>query len=110
MPSVVVFTSPNRKGHQSIDRLILGLASMTIMWWRQDSDSDGPLLEVVLLYGVACPGQQGKGLCSQGNHPGWLLREVSEEPGFQSTVENKTLLFSGLEYISSKTLSMYRYC
>ena len=79
MPSVVVFTSPNRKGHQSIDRLILGLASMTIMWWKQDSDSDGPVLEIVLLYGVACPGQQGKGLCSQGNHPGWLLREVSED-------------------------------
>ena len=66
MPSVVVFTSTYRKGHQSIERLILDLASMAIMWWRQDSDSDGPVLEAVLLYGVACPGQQGKGLCSQG--------------------------------------------
>lgn len=79
MPSEVVFTSPYRKGHQTMERLILGLASMAIMWWRQDSDSGGPVLEAVLLNGVACPGQQGKGLCSQGNRPGWLLREVSED-------------------------------
>lgn len=34
MPSVVVFTSPYRKGHKTMERLILGLASMAIMWWR----------------------------------------------------------------------------